>query len=107
MLTYPETQAVPLTTTKNGVIRIAGTRIGLDVVIDEYNAGMSPEEIKYNYPSLSLANVYAVITYYLLNKSDVDDYIDQLNQQSEQTRKFFEAQYDLNAIRQRLIAQQA
>lgn len=106
MLTYPETQVVPLTTTKNSVIRIAGTRIGLDIVVDEYNAGMSPEEITYNYPSLTLANTYAVITYYLLNKNDVDDYIDQLNQQAEQIRQTIEAQYDLNAIRQRLIAQQ-
>lgn len=107
MLNYPESQAVPLTTTKKGVIRIAGTRIGLDIIVDEYNAGMSPEEIVYNYPSLSLANTYAVITYYLLHKSDVDQYIDQLNRQAEQIRQSIETQYDLNAVRQRLIAQSA
>lgn len=106
MLTYPETQTVPLTTTKNGIICIAGTRIGLDVVIDEYNAGMSPEEIVYNYPSLSLANTYAVITYYLLHKSDVDQYIEQINRQAEEIRHTIEAQYDLNTVRQRLVAQQ-
>ena len=106
MLTYPETQTIPLTTTKNGVIRIAGTRIGLDIVVEEYNAGMSPEEIVYNYPSLSLADTYAVITYYLLHKSDVDQYIEQLNRQAEQIRQSVETQYGLNDVRQRLIAQQ-
>ena len=106
MLTYPETQTVPLTTTKNGVIRVTGTRIGLDIVVEEYNAGMSPEEITYNYPSLYLAKVYAVITYYLSHKTEVDQYVERLNQQAEQTRQFVETQHGLDSIRQRLIAQQ-
>ena len=105
MLTYPETQVIPLTTTEDGVIRVTGTRIGLDIVVEEYNAGMSPEEIAYNYPSLSLANTYAVITYYLSNKSDVDEYISQLNREAEEIRLSIEAQYDLDAVRQRLITQ--
>lgn len=107
MLTYPETQIIPLTTTEDGVIRVIGTRIGLDIVVEEYNAGMSPEEIVYNYPSLSLANIYAVITYYLQNKRDVDEYINRLNQQVEQIRQSVETQYDLDTIRQRLLAQQS
>lgn len=92
MLIYPETQVIPLTTTKDGVIRVTGTRIGLDIIVEEYNAGMSPEEIAYNYPSLTLANTYAVITYYLQNKSDVDEYIYQLNQEAEKTRQAVEKQ---------------
>jgi uncharacterized protein (DUF433 family) len=107
MLTYPETQIIPLTTTAEGVIRVAGTRIGLDIVVEEYNAGMSPEEIAYNYPTLTLANTYAVITYYLQNKSDVDDYIETLNQQAEKTRQAVESQYGHGLIRQRLNARQA
>jgi uncharacterized protein (DUF433 family) len=107
MLTYPETQVIPLTTTKDGVIRVTGTRIGLDIIVEDYKAGMSPEEIAYNYPSLSLADTYAVITYYLQNKSDVDEYIGQLNQKSEEIRQSIEKQYDLDAVRQRLIAQQS
>ena len=86
MLSYPETHIIPLTTTPEGVVQVAGTRIGLDIVVEEYNAGMSAEEIAYNYPSLSLSDVYAVITYYLLHKNEVDRYIAQLHQQAEQTR---------------------
>lgn len=106
MLTYPKTQAIPLTTTENGVIRVVGTRIGLDIIVDEYNSGMSPEEIVYNYPSLSLANVYAVITYYLENKGDVDNYISRLNREAEYKRQSVEKEFRHDAIRQRLIAQQ-
>lgn len=106
MLNYPKIQAVPLTTTKEGVIKIAGTRIGLDIVVEEYNAGVSPEEIAYNYPSLTLANIYAVITYYLQNKHDVDEYIEQLDQKAEQIRQSVETEHGLDAVRQRLIIQQ-
>ena len=107
MLTYPKTQAIPLTTTENGVIRVVGTRIGLDIIVDEYNSGVSPEEIVYNYPSLSLANVYAVITYYLENKGDVDNYISRLTREAEHRRQSLENEYGLETIRQRLIAQQS
>ncbi|MCA9965360.1 MAG: DUF433 domain-containing protein [Anaerolineales bacterium] len=105
MLSYPETHIIPLTTTPEGVVQVAGTRIGLDIVVEEYNAGMSAEEIAYNYPSLSLSDVYAVITYYLLHKNEADRYIAQLHQQAEQTRLATEAQYGLSALRQRLIKQ--
>lgn len=107
MLTYPETQAIPLTTTKDGVICIKGTRIGLDIVVDEYNAGMAPEEIAYNYPALSLADVYAVITYYLSHKGEVDRYVEELNQRAEQIRQKIEAQYGTDDLRQRLNNQQS
>ncbi|MFZ0548230.1 MAG: DUF433 domain-containing protein [Candidatus Promineifilaceae bacterium] len=107
MLTYPETQVIPLTTTEDGVIRVTGTRIGLDIIVEDYNAGMSPEEVAYNYPSLSLADTYAVITYYLSNKRDVDVYISQLNREAEEIRQSIETKYNLDDVRQRLVAKQA
>jgi len=65
MLTYPATQNVPLISNDDGVIRVEGTRLGLELIVDEYNSDTTPEIIAYNYAPLSLADVYAVIAYYL------------------------------------------
>ena len=47
-------------------IRLSGTRVGIETVIDDYQQGATPEEIALHYPTLSLEQIYATITYYLL-----------------------------------------
>ncbi|MEA3341849.1 MAG: DUF433 domain-containing protein, partial [Chloroflexota bacterium] len=46
-------------------IRIKGTRVGIEIVLDDYLDGASPEEIAARYRTLTLEQVYATITYYL------------------------------------------
>jgi uncharacterized protein (DUF433 family) len=59
-------------------IRIKGHRISIENVIDFYNQGISAEEIaKVHYPTLTLEEVYATLTYYLHNKQAVDTYIEE------------------------------
>lgn len=56
-------------------IRIKGHRIAIEHVIELYNQGVSAEDIvKVHYPTLSLEEVYATLTYYLHNKEAVDAY---------------------------------
>jgi uncharacterized protein (DUF433 family) len=57
-------------------IRIQGTRIGIEVVIEDFLDGASPEEIAIRYPSLSLEQIYATITYYLANQQEVEIYLE-------------------------------
>lgn len=52
-----------------------GTRIGIEIVIEDFLEGASPEEIAIRYPNLSLEQVYATITYYLANREKIDQYI--------------------------------
>lgn len=48
-----------------GKPRIAGHRIKVqDIVIWHERMGMSPDEIIYHHPSITLADVYAALTYY-------------------------------------------
>lgn len=65
-------------------IRIKGTRVGIETVLDDYLEGASPEEISARYHSLSLEQVYATITYYLRHQAQVDAYLDAWRQHSEQ-----------------------
>jgi uncharacterized protein (DUF433 family) len=57
-------------------IRIKGTRIGIETVLEDFLDGASPEEIVIRYPNLVLEQVYAVITYYLAHRTAVDAYLD-------------------------------
>ncbi len=48
-----------------GKPRIAGHRIKVrDIVIWHQRMGMSPDEIVYHYPTITLADVYAALAYY-------------------------------------------
>ena len=60
----------------NQDIRIKGTRIGIEIIIEDFLDGASPEEMLIRYPNLSLLQIYATITYYLANREEIDAYIE-------------------------------
>lgn len=68
-------------------IRIKGTRVGIEIVIEKFLDGVSPDEIRRHHPHLTLKQIYGAITYYLFNKEILDAYI-------ETGRKQAEAAYD-------------
>lgn len=65
-------------------IRIRGTRVGIETILRDYQQGASPEEIVLRYPTLSLEQVHATITYYLANQDKVDAYLKELSQRQEE-----------------------
>lgn len=65
-------------------IRIKGHRIGVDNVLEYYLQGSTPEQILEHFPSLTLEQIYATITFYLHNKNEVDRYMERLNAWREQ-----------------------
>jgi uncharacterized protein (DUF433 family) len=56
-------------------IRIRGTRVGVEYVLSAYREGASPEEIVLRYPTLSLEQIHAAITYYLRNRAEMGAYL--------------------------------
>ncbi len=63
---------------KDGVYWVANSRVSLDSVVDEFLSGSSPETIVTDcFPVLSLEQVYGAITFYLANRSQVDNYLQQ------------------------------
>lgn len=101
------TQVIPITTDRDGVMRISGTRVPIDTVIDAFKVGATAEEIAQQYPAIALADVYAVITYYLHHLSEVEHYLSQRQAFAEQVRQENELRYDPDGIRQRLLARVA
>jgi uncharacterized protein (DUF433 family) len=61
---------------RNGGYYIAGTRIGLDVLVYDFRRGRSAEAIFEAYPSIgSLAKVYGAITFVLEHPNEVEAYL--------------------------------
>ncbi len=56
-------------------IRLAGTRIGIEYVLRDYLQGASPEELALRFPTLSLEQIHATITYYLAQRAEVNRYL--------------------------------
>jgi uncharacterized protein (DUF433 family) len=72
---------------RNGGYYVAGTRIGLDVLVYDFRRGRSAEAIFEAYPSLgSLAKVYGAITFILEHPAEVEVYL------KDQDRLFAEIQ---------------
>jgi len=56
-----------------GIAWILGTRIKvIEVAVDKLAHGSSPEEIHFQYPHLSLAQVHAALAYYYEHQSELD-----------------------------------
>ena len=103
-LTSP-TVTVPLREDATGALRVGDTRVLLELVIRAFEDGATPEALVQRYPSLDLADVYAVITYYLRHRQEVTDYLKRREAQAAETQERIEAaQPDLGEIRKRLLA---
>jgi uncharacterized protein (DUF433 family) len=94
----------PLYATDDGVVRIKGTRVSLDTVIGAFQNGCTPEQIVYKYPSLNLPDVYAVITYYLRHRQEVEAYLEQQRQGAEGMRREIEERFSPRGVRERLLS---
>lgn len=102
-----EIDAPPLRVTKDGVVYVGNTRVPLETVIWTYNEGASAEEIVMQYDALALADVHAVIAYYLNHREAVETYIEGVKAESERVRQENEARFDMRAFRERLLARKA
>ena len=79
---------------RNGGYYVAGTRIGLDVVVYDFRDGRSAEAIFEAYPSIgSLAKVYGAITFILEHPKEVEGYLRSQDQIFEE----FKAQHPMPA----------
>lgn len=100
-------EPAPLTTNPYGVVCIGGTRVTLDTVVAVFKQGSTAEEIVHRYPSLRLGDVYASIAFYLNHQDDVEEYLQQRQQQSQEVRQMNEARFDPQGLRDRLLARKA
>ena len=100
-------ESPPLREDETGAIRIGDSRVLLELVIRAFQDGASPETIVQRYSTLSLADVYITIGYYLRHQQEIEFYLNEREQLAESVRqRFSKIQPDLNLIRAKLLAQQ-
>jgi uncharacterized protein (DUF433 family) len=99
-----EPQPLPLLSDEDGVIRVGGTRVRLDTVLHAFNQGYTAEEIKLQYPALSLSDIYLAIAYYLNNRDQVNAYLSQREADAQKTQQEIEAQPEYRQFRERVLA---
>jgi uncharacterized protein (DUF433 family)/GNAT superfamily N-acetyltransferase len=75
----------PLVADASGTVRVAGTRVTLETVIEHFRGGASAEVIAERFPVLSAADVHAVLAYYLRHRDEVDRYITEQDRQADET----------------------
>ena len=104
MLNPATVEPIPLHNDAGGVVRVAGTRVTLDTLIDTFQTGASPEEIAQDFPVLRLDDVYAVVTYYLRHRPEVDAYGRERRARAGVIRAEIEAHFPQTGLRDRLLA---
>ena len=98
------TSEIKLTETEAGVLRVGDSRVSLDTVIIAFGQGATPEQIVEDYDSLELAEVYAVISYYLQNRDEVEDYLARRKVERRKLRRQIESRSNPQGIREKLLA---
>ena len=97
----PATPTAHIHLDERGVAWIDDTNVKVvEVVLDKLAHGSSPEEIHFQHPHLSLAQIHAALSYYYDHQQEIDAYI-------EQQLKWVEAmtaQADDSPVQQRLRA---
>ena len=97
-------EPLPLTIDPDNVILISHTRVTLETVIGAFLEGVTPEEIKIQYPVLDLADIYAVVGHYLRHQSEIDQYLRTRKQHHDAMRATNEQRHNSAGLRARLLA---
>ena len=98
------TEPIPLVADADGVMRVRGTRVTMETILSAFDEGATAEEIAQQYPSISLADVYQVIGYYLRHSSELEPYLAGRREDMRETRRLNESRWPPAGIRDRLLS---
>ena len=87
------------------------SRVSLDSVVYHCEQGATAERIAESFPSLDLADIYAVIAYYLANRESVEEYLRRQEAEADALQQQIESdprqQKATNQLRERIRARSA
>ena len=103
-MTTIEPVTVPLREEPPGVFRVGDTRVLLEVVVQAFRCGATPETIVQSYDTLSLPDVYAVLAYCLTHREQIDEYMRSCDHEAEHVQnRVRTVQPDQSGVRERLL----
>jgi len=83
---------------------VIGTRVPLDTLVAAFKRGESPEVIHESYDTVSLADVYSVLAYYLRHKPEVEIYLAEREREGAEIQARIEAHFPPEGLRAKLLA---
>ena len=98
---------LPLRTDEHGSIRIGNTRVLLELVIRAYQSGLNAEQIAERFDTVELADIHAVVAYYLRHRLEIEDYMRRRQVEAEVIRQQIEAKLPRHLTREELLARQS
>jgi len=102
--TVIEPEPVPLIRDRAGRLMVPGTRISLDVLVADFTHGITAESIHDSYQSVALADVYAILAYYLRHRTEVETYLAEQERAAAAVRATIEANDPPEGLRTQLLA---
>ena len=93
---------VPLSYDDHGTIRVAGSRVTLHTLVGRYQIGDTLEEIHEGFPSIPLAQIDAIISWYLENQTEVDAHIREVDIEAAKVRQEIESRPENIAFREKI-----
>jgi uncharacterized protein (DUF433 family) len=100
-----EPEPIPLVRDSAGRLMVPGTRISLDVLVSAFKRGKTPEAIHDAYETVSLGDVYAIFTYYLRHRVEVEAYLAEQEREGAEIQERIETAYPLSdGLRAKLLA---
>jgi uncharacterized protein (DUF433 family) len=95
---------LPLKADADGSVRVAGTRVLLELIVAAFDEGATPEQIVQEYTTVPLEATYAVIAWILEHRAEVDRYMADRLATGAVLRAEIEPAHPLEDIRARLLA---
>jgi len=97
---------VQLTKTADGTIRVGKTRNALESVVHHFRLGATAEEIAQKFPSLKLAEVYGVISFFLSRREEIEKYLRWQEAEGDAVQAETESKFqtETEELRERILA---
>lgn len=97
-------QNTPLRLDEDDTIRVSGSRVSLEAIIQQFKLGATAEQIQEDFPSLTLREIYGAIYYYLNHAEAVEEYLQQQKAAAEETHRFIDEHLNTDTLRARIRA---
>jgi uncharacterized protein (DUF433 family) len=100
-----EPEPVPLVRDRAGRLMVPGSRISLDILVAAFKRGESPEAIHEDYETVSLADVYTILAYYLRHGAEVEAYLAEQEREGAEIQARIEEMHPMpDGLRAKLLA---